>query len=93
MTQRQQFVVVPREPTPEIEQAAADVLDGCVKSYYLWGALLEAAPPPPEHVLSDEEVSAIRGEWGKTKWSSASYEDLIRVAERAVLTRLTEIAK
>lgn len=52
-----------------------------------WHLMIEAAPPPPDQVLSGEEMEVIYSAW-QAQRDEASYDDLMRSVERAVLKQL-----
>jgi hypothetical protein len=95
MSKRQQYAVVPKPLLDKliyaVEQesmAYADPIahvDDAVTALEAW----QAAPLPPEQVLSDEEIEDLRQQPESRRFDARSFA---RAIERAVLTRLTEIA-
>lgn len=91
MTQRQQYAVVPREPTEEMRLAAwlvtnADPVSCDEQMAAVLTIAIEAAPPSPDQVLSGEEVESIYHAWVNDMHSSNI--ELMRRVERAVLKQL-----
>lgn len=100
MTQRQQYAVVPVAGSDAIWDAMSRANDlwppaqcdngrearmSYAKPRY--DAALKAAPPPPEQVLTQDEVEQIYHAWQNTAGHAGEF-DLIRLAERAVLHNL-----
>lgn len=89
MSQRQQYAIVPVRATDDMILAADELNDTFAPVSVVYDTLVKAAPPPPESVLSDEDIRQIIGD----DFPYGSYGDCHRLASRiqhAVLTRLTE---
>jgi len=91
MSQRQQYAVVLRSPNTAMKAAGARCGGiGYDFAHYAWDEMVKAAPPPPDQVLSDEEIQAL--------WGLACHDDSIagpsrqirfaRAIERAILKQL-----
>lgn len=92
MSQRQQYALVPRwwlEALAAQGPSKPDYWSACDQCERATGNAQDALDaPPPESVLTDEEIRQIIQDQGPDNESG-----LARAIERAVLTRLTESAE
>lgn len=91
MTQRQQYAVVPRD---WLESLAAqkpekpDHWSSCSQCERATDSAQEfIARPPPDQVLSDDEMEGLYNAW-RDRANEVSYDDLMRDVERSVLQHL-----
>lgn len=102
MNRPQQYAVVPRDPSEEMVAAAhagdeeytrrsfGDLMTVMQGPHDHYVAMIAAAPPPPEQVLSESDLSAIHQEFlGNTE----GYFGLMRRVEAAVLAKFKESAE